>query len=378
MTSSLEKRKGGLGLRYDKQTAVRMLSGTAASLLEWYDTNARKLPWRENTDPYRVWLSEIMLQQTRVEAVKGYYIRFLQALPDISALAQVEEDVLLKLWEGLGYYNRARNLQRAARQIIEQYGGKMPSSYEGLLALPGIGEYTAGAIASISFGVPVPAVDGNVLRVLARLLDDDSDIASPVIRQAFRGVVQELIPPDRPGDFNQALMELGAVVCIPNGTPLCEECPLAHLCMARQEGHERLLPVKAAKKERRVERRTIVWVTAEQKLLLFRRGKGLLSGMYEPLNREGALDKKAVQAWLEELGAEAEELQPLGKAVHRFSHVEWQMVGYAVRAKRFHVEAGYWATAEELAAGYAIPSAFRAYTKVLPELFTEKLSEQER
>ena len=226
-------------------------------LLAWYEANKRDLPWRRTTEAYPVWISEIMLQQTRVEAVRGYWTRFLEALPTVEALATVEEDRLLKLWEGLGYYSRARNLKRAAQQIMERFGGALPKDYAALLSLPGIGEYTAGAIASIAFGIPVPAVDGNVLRVMARLRDDASDILDPAVRRAVRQHLCEELPAERPGAFNQAMMELGATVCLPNGAPHCEACPLAQFCRARAAGRERVLPVRGGKKARRVEEKTV-------------------------------------------------------------------------------------------------------------------------
>ena len=214
---------------------IDSLDRIAEPLLAWYDRGRRILPWREEPTPYHVWLSEIMLQQTRVEAVKPYYERFLKELPDIESLAGVEEEKLLKLWEGLGYYNRARNLKKAAMQIVIDYDGVMPGTYEELVKLPGIGSYTAGAVSSIAFGNPVPAVDGNVLRILARLRMDDRDILDAKVKKAVEEELAVVMPTDRPGDFNQALMELGAMVCIPNGMAKCEECPWKELCQARKE-----------------------------------------------------------------------------------------------------------------------------------------------
>ena len=199
-----------------------MLEKIVKPLLAWYDKGRRILPWRESPTPYHVWVSEIMLQQTRVEAVKPYYDRFMQELPDIEALAKVDEEKLLKLWEGLGYYNRARNLKKSAEKIVIDYEGQMPDSYEELVKLTGIGSYTAGAIASIAFGKPYPAVDGNVLRILARLRLDERDILDAGVKRAVETELLQVIPKDRPGDFNQALMELGAVVCVPNGMPKCD------------------------------------------------------------------------------------------------------------------------------------------------------------
>ena len=251
-------------------------------LLKWYDNNRRILPWREDPAPYRVWVSEIMLQQTRVEAVKPYFQRFMETLPDIAALAQAPEEVLLKLWEGLGYYNRVRNLQKAAIQIMEDYGGVMPDSYEELLKLKGIGSYTAGAVSSIAYGKPNPAVDGNVLRVIARVRKDERCISEDKVKKAVEKDLWEVIPTDRPGDFNQAMMEIGACVCIPNGAPHCEECPLQQICLANADGTQLQYPNKAKAKERTVEEKTILIIRdAELAALHKRPAKGLLAGMYE-------------------------------------------------------------------------------------------------
>ncbi len=237
-----------------------LLNRIPKPLLQWYDKNRRILPWREEPSPYRVWVSEIMLQQTRVEAVKPYFERFMRALPDIGALAGAEEETLLKLWEGLGYYNRARNLQQAALRIQEEYGGEMPSEYEELLKLKGIGSYTAGAVASIAYGKAVPAVDGNVLRVMARIRRDGRLISDAKVRASVERDLKEIIPEDRPGEFNQAMMEIGACVCIPNGMPLCGSCPLGEICMAHQAEEEREYPRKAVKKPRVIEEKTILMV----------------------------------------------------------------------------------------------------------------------
>ena len=235
-----------------------------------------------------MWLSEIMLQQTRVSAALPYYERFLAALPDIPALAACEEEKLHKLWEGLGYYSRVRNLQKAARIVCEQYGGQLPADYDALRALPGIGDYTAGAVASISFGIPVPAVDGNVLRVFSRLYNDPAAVTEPAVKKAFTARVMEHQPPDAPGDYNQALMELGALVCVPNGAPLCEKCPLAHLCAARAAGTALELPRKAAPKPRRLQPVTLALLESPAGFLLQQRPqKGLLAGLWQPVLWEG-------------------------------------------------------------------------------------------
>ena len=202
-------------------------------LLQWFSEHARVLPWRSDPTPYHVWVSEIMLQQTRVAAVLDYYRRFMEALPAVADLAAVEEERLMKLWQGLGYYNRARNLQKAARQVMTEFGGAFPRTYEEIRSLAGVGDYTAGAIASIAFGIPVPAVDGNVLRVLARVLGDERDIGRQSTKDWARAALLDIIPAGQPGNFNQAMMELGATVCLPNGAPLCGQCPAAPFCEAR-------------------------------------------------------------------------------------------------------------------------------------------------
>ena len=307
------------------------MENIAPALLEWFYKNQRILPFRTDPSPYHVWLSEIMLQQTRVSAALPYYERFLAALPDIPALAACEEEKLHKLWEGLGYYSRVRNLQKAARIVCEQYGGQLPADYDALRALPGIGDYTAGAIASISFGLAVPAVDGNVLRVFSRLYNDPGVITEPAVKRAFTARVMEHQPPEKAGDYNQALMELGALVCVPNGSPLCEQCPLASLCEARRAGTALELPHKAAPKARRIEPVTVVLAEdAEERFLLQQRPqKGLLAGLWQPLLWEGeALSAEEVCARLEALGLACEGIEPLPAAKHIFSHVEWHMTGY--------------------------------------------------
>ena len=226
-------------------------------LIDWYRQNRRDLPWRQSRDPYRVLVSEIMLQQTRAETVKPYFHRFLATLPTVEALAGADEPTLLKLWEGLGYYSRVRNLQKAARAVMEHHGGVIPADFDALLKLPGVGRYTAGAVASIAFGIPVPAVDGNVLRVLARLTGDDTDILSPAAKKTAETTLAPLVPSDAAGDFTQSLIELGALVCTP-GEPRCGDCPLHLLCTAHREGRERDLPVRLAKTKRRVEERTVL------------------------------------------------------------------------------------------------------------------------
>ena len=346
------------------------MENISPALLNWFYANHRILPFRSDPTPYHVWLSEIMLQQTRVSAALPYYERFLAALPDIPALAACEEEKLHKLWEGLGYYSRVRNLQKAAKIVCEQYGGELPADYDALRALPGIGDYTAGAIASISFGLPVPAVDGNVLRVFSRLYNDDGLITDPKVKRAFTARVMEHQPPAAPGDYNQALMELGALVCVPNGAPLCEQCPLAHLCQARAAGTALSLPRKAAPKARRIEPVTLAVVRSPAGVLLQQRPeKGLLAGLWQPVLWENeTLTPDEARARLAALGVTCapDAAKALRPAKHIFSHIEWQMQGYLLAADTQPAPAGcVWASPEQLTAGYTLPGAFKAYKKLL-------------
>lgn len=343
------------------------LFGIVAPLLSWYDRNARILPWREEPTPYRVWISEIMLQQTRVEAVKPYFERFVSALPDVCDLARVPDDQLMKLWEGLGYYSRARNLKKAAGVLMECYGGALPASFDALLTLPGIGSYTAGAVASIAYGLPVPAVDGNVLRVISRLLASEEDITKPIVKKTVERSLTAVLPKDRPGDFNQALMELGATVCLPNGVALCEQCPVQGCCKAHREGRVMELPVKAKKKPRREEERTVLLLFCEGKVAVRQREKkGLLAGLWELPNMEGRLAPVEAEERLEEWGFSGVRAEPLCDAKHIFSHIEWHMTGYAAYVREERTANGLtWVTREQLAREIALPSAFRAYTEEL-------------
>lgn len=343
----------------------------AEPLLSWYDAGRRILPWREEPTPYHVWLSEIMLQQTRVESVKPYYDRFLQVLPDIGSLAAVEEERLLKLWEGLGYYNRARNLKKAAEILVSECGGEMPDDYERIQALPGIGSYTAGAISSIAFGRPYPAVDGNVLRVLARLRADDRDILNAKVKKSVEDELLDVMPTDRPGDFNQALMELGAMVCIPNGAPKCEECPWKEFCLAREKGLTAEFPRKAQKKPRSIEKKTILVIQdAGQVALRKRPAKGLLAGMYEFPSLEGHCEEEEVSAYLRKIGLSPIRIRKLPPAKHVFTHKEWHMTGYLIRVDELAVKGegqelqGFvFVEPEQTLTDYPIPSAFAAYAE---------------
>ena len=327
-------------------------------LLEWYRENARVLPWREEPTPYHVWLSEIMLQQTRVNAVLDYYERFLQACPTVADLAGLPEDRLMKLWQGLGYYNRARSLQRAAKIVVEEYGGRLPADYDAVRALPGVGDYTAGAICSIAFGMPTPAVDGNVLRVVARITGDDSDITAQATKKKVAAALREVIPTKAAGDFNQALMELGAIVCLPNGAPLCEKCPAAAFCRAYRNGLTDKLPVKPARKARRVEKRDVFLIFYEKRVALRRRPpRGLLAGLWEFPNELSPADCPVTGL---ERGSH--------EGRHIFTHVEWHMRARVVHAMDDTLPEGWvWADRRELARTYAVPNAFSDFAHVVEQ-----------
>ncbi len=350
-----------------------MQSDFVKPLLLWYNGNARDLPWRHTQDPYRIWVSEIMLQQTRVEAVKEYYRRFLKELPDIKALSEVPEERLLKLWEGLGYYNRVRNMQRAARVIMESHDGVFPDTEEAVLALPGIGSYTAGAVLSIAFGVPIPAVDGNVLRVMSRLTASREDIAKPAVKKNLESELRALLSENEdtaPGLFNQAVMELGATVCGPNRSPDCANCPISSFCKAHELGIEEELPVKTGKKARKIEDITILLIRDGEKTAIRKREQGkLLGGFYEFPNLPGKKTQDEVLAYLREQGLMAVRIRPLREAKHIFTHVEWHMTGYSVvlgaQGGEHSAEALYFAEPEELEETYPLPSAFRAYAEYL-------------
>ena len=342
----------------DKETIEQVLPQIA----RWYAAIRRPLPWRSSPTPYQVWISEIMLQQTRIEAVLPYYRRFLQAFPDIASLASADEDRLLKLWEGLGYYSRAKNLKKAAVMVMENHGGQLPASVAELKKLPGIGEYTAGAVASIAFGLPEPAVDGNVLRVAARLLADDRDVLDPAVRRSVASLLRESYPagPDA-ALVTEGLMELGETLCLPHGVPHCGDCPVRDLCRARISGLVEKLPVRGTLRIRRVEQRTVLLLRCGEKTALRRRSsKGLLAGMWEFPSWEGTLSVKDVLS----LFPEALAVTPCGKSRHVFTHVEWQMAGYFVELP-YPSDGFLWAGSEEIRQQFAVPSAFRAFLNLL-------------
>jgi len=343
-----------------KNTPLSICKKLPALLLPWFVKNARDLPWRKDKNPYHVWLSEIMLQQTRVEAVRGYFLRFLTAFPDIQTLASAEEDAVLKLWEGLGYYSRARNLQKAAQKIMDTYAGQFPKNHADILSLPGVGEYTAGAIASICFEAPTPAVDGNVLRVWARLTDSHTPIDLPKVKKEVTEVLRTIYPPGQCGDFTQSLMELGATVCIPKA-PRCSICPLSSLCVARKNGTAAQLPKRTPKRARTVYEKTVFFLTHNGKVAVQKRQeRGLLAGLWELPNIEGKLDASkavhVVQGW------EAAPDAPLRalERVHIFTHAEWHMICYYIPCKKTPTPF-IWAERDALREKIALPTAFRMF-----------------
>ena len=341
----------------------------AQPLIEWYREHKRILPWRDIKDPYCIWVSEIMLQQTRVEAVKPFYERFLKALPTIRDLAEVSEDKLLKLWEGLGYYNRVRNMQKAAQQVMVDFQGVFPNTYDDIRKLTGIGNYTAGAISSFAFDIPAPAVDGNVLRVISRITENYEDIMKASVRNSVEDKLQEVIPKDASCDFNQALIELGATVCVPNGAPKCTECPISHLCKAYQNQTQELLPVKSKAKGRRIEKKTVfIFKDGENVAIRKRAKKGLLAGLYELPNVEGHLTQEEALSFSRSIGLAPLYIKPLGEAKHIFSHVEWHMIGYSIRVDELEkscTEDMLFAHPEEVEQNIPIPAAFEKYVKYI-------------
>ena len=329
-------------------------------LLPWYENHKRILPWRETLDPYCIWVSEIMLQQTRVEAVKGYYNRFIDALPTLADLAKADDDLLYKLWEGLGYYSRVRNMKKAAQAIVERYDGVFPGEYDDVIGLPGIGPYTAGAICSIAFGLKTPAVDGNVLRVISRLLNDPTPIDSPSFKKYVQQELQKVYPVDA-GAFTQSLMELGATVCGPNRKPDCAVCPCRGFCRAFQEGTADQLPVKNAKPDRRIEEKTVFILRCGHRYGLEKRpNKGLLADMWQFPNTSNKLDLNDSLRAVEGMGLRVRSVSRMVERKHIFTHVQWNMTGFYIEV----AEQGgglVWMSAEEINTDAGLPTAFRRF-----------------
>ena len=332
------------------------------AVTSWFRENKRQLPWREDRQPYHVWVSEIMLQQTRVEAVREYYRRWMEALPTVQDLAETDEESLLKLWQGLGYYNRVRNMQKAAKQILEAHNGEIPGNYADILTLPGIGEYTAGAIASNCFDEPQPAVDGNVLRVLSRLTEDESDIAKQSTKKKYAEMLRGIYPEQNCGDFTQGLMEIGAIVCVPNGVPKCDVCPVRAYCGACEHGTMRSYPVKAKKKERKIMKMTVFLLECEGgRAVQKRKEKGVLHGLYQYPNVAEKLAPDEALALAAEWGCSPAGLSRSSEYKHIFSHVEWHMTGYYIPCGRQGKGADgdfLWADESKMEKEIPLPSAF--------------------
>ena len=332
-------------------------------LLPWYRANKRDLPWRRDREPYHVWISEIMLQQTRVEAVIDYYLRFLEALPDVQRLDGADPEQLHKLWEGLGYYSRVRNLQKAARQIVEEYAGAFPNAHAEIRKLAGIGPYTAGAIASICFEAPKAAVDGNVLRILSRMLADERPIDKQSTKDSMAAALEEVYPVGSCGDFTQALMELGATVCTPK-SPKCESCPMQELCRAHGQGREGALPVKSPKKEKKVEQRTVLILDCGGAVALCKRpDSGLLAGLWELPNLPGHLDADGVMAEALRMGVQPDRPEWTVERSHIFTHIRWELRAWRILCG-CRAEGLTWASEAELQEKYALPTAFRQFFEV--------------
>lgn len=330
------------------------------TLLPWYKQNARALPWRQDTEPYHIWISEIMLQQTRVETVRTYYLRFLEKLPSIHALAEAPESQLFKLWEGLGYYNRARNLQKAARVIETQYNGHFPNQYDDIRALPGIGPYTAGAIASICFNRPYAAVDGNVLRIITRMTENNAPINQTQTKIEIAEQLEKVYPKNACGQFTQALMELGATVCTPK-SPKCTECPANDFCRAHANGTVLKYPVKLPKKDKRLEERTVFLLQCGNRYALTKRAQnGLLSGLWQLPNVLGKMDVEQALHTADTFGVQPAQLCKQMHRVHIFTHIKWQMTCYHILCTK-KTSDFVWATAQEIENTYALPTAFRMF-----------------
>ncbi len=334
--------------------------------MSWYDSERRILPWREDPTPYHVWVSEIMLQQTRVDTVIEYYQRFLRELPDVKALAEAEEERLLKLWQGLGYYSRIRNMHKGAIQVMEEYGGEIPGTPKELQKLSGIGEYVAAAISSIAFAYPIPSVDGNLLRVYARMTGYEESIRTTAARKVATAYYEEILDRTRPGDMNQALMDLGAGICLPGGAPLCDTCPAADFCAAREQGRQRELPVRAPKKEYRLEEKTVFLLLGPEGTALRQRpDTGLLAGLWEYPHVPGRLTEEQAARQLRQWGLTPRAWLRQMDARHIFTHIRWEMTGYLVQVEGRGPEDWLWADGT-IRARLAVPSAFEKFTRALP------------
>lgn len=365
LQKDVEKRQEGIDNSCRQSELPSVWYNMVKPVIAWYQENKRELPWRKNPDAYRVWVSEIMLQQTRVEAVKPYYERFLKELPTVKELAEAQEDKLLKLWEGLGYYNRVRNMQKAAQQIMIDYHGHFPDTYEEIRLLKGIGSYTAGAISAFAYGIPKPAVDGNVLRVISRLTGSRGDIMKQSVRRQMEDALEKVIPENAAADFNQGLIELGALVCVPNGEPKCGECPVSQLCEAKKQGVIAQLPVKSKNKARKIEKRTVFIFRDGKKLAIRKRpSKGLLAGLYEFPSETGHMSLEEAAAYSKKIGLMPVRIRELGEAKHIFSHIEWHMTGYEIlvdELEKTNKKGFLFIRPKEIEKEYPLPSALGHY-----------------
>ncbi|MBC1524430.1 A/G-specific adenine glycosylase [Listeria booriae] len=305
------------------------------SLIDWYETNKRILPWRENTEAYRIWVSEIMLQQTKVDTVMPYFDRFMEWFPTMKDFADAPEERILKAWEGLGYYSRVRNLQTAMKTVVYEMNGIVPNDLEGILALKGVGPYTAGAVLSIAYEKAEPAVDGNVMRVISRVLEIDEDIMKQKTRKTFEKALYTLIDPDKPGEFNQGLMEIGALVCTPK-KPMCLICPLQSFCEAHQKGEEEKYPVKIKKtKVKKVFLSSVIVKQGEEQFIIEQRpDTGLLANLWQFPTVPKTDNQEALKlAFLQEYGIELQlESEPITHVKHIFSHLVWEVDVFVAQA----------------------------------------------
>ncbi len=361
-------RAGRYRVKYPRgERMVNVIGLLPGALLPWYEANKRDLPWRQDRDPYHIWVSEIMLQQTRVEAVKGYYLRFLDAIPTIQTLAEADDELLHKLWEGLGYYSRIRNMKKAAGVIMDTYGGVFPDQYEQVLALPGIGEYTAGAVCSIAFDHKTPAVDGNVLRVISRLTEDATPIDSPAYKKVVRQALQAVYP-EQSGSFTQALMELGATLCGPNWKPRCQECPCRGFCGGALHATAEQFPVRKPKKQRRVQERTVLILSCEGRYGLQKRpDAGLLAGLWQFPDVDAALEPEQALEEVEKMGLRPKQIFRQIERKHIFTHIQWQMRGFYIEVAET-AGALQWLPAREIEEKAALPTAYRQFWKEITDV----------
>lgn len=345
-----------------RKTKINLLN-IAEPIVKWYQNEEKNLPWKQDKEPYHIWISEIMLQQTRIEAVKKYYERFMKELPTVTDLAKVEEEKLLKLWEGLGYYSRARNLKKAAEIIIKEYNGIVPREYEKLIKLPGIGEYTAGAIASICNNEKVTAVDGNVLRVISRVTGSKENVLLPKTKKKITEIIQEILPRES-GDFNEGIMEVGEKICVPNGIPLCEKCPISQFCYAKENKLVTEIPVRVKDTKRKIENKTVfVIITKNKKIAIRKRdNKGLLAGLYELPNVDGMLEEKDVKKIIKDWNLKLVEINQGMNKKHIFTHIEWHMKHYQIVVEEENTEFT-WISQDQLNKEYPLPTAFTKFLK---------------